>query len=271
MTTEKLDFYVKNNLNVIFKGKHGTGKTARVIDTFGRNELKWKYFSASTLDPWVDFVGVPREAKDANGNVYLDFVRPREFATDEVEAIFFDEYNRAAKKTKNAVMELIQFKSINGKKFNNLRIVWAAINPDEDDTFTYDVEKMDPAQLDRFHIQIDVPYQPDLDYFSNKYGKEVGEGACEWWNMQDDKVKNAVSPRRLDYAVMIYQKGGNLNDVLPNIVNTKELEKHIRSGSFMGSLKSALLGGKKKEEVKKLVNDENSFKDIQALFDRMKV
>lgn len=30
-------------------------------------------------------------------------------------------------------MELIQFKSINGKKFNNLKVIWAAINPDDGD------------------------------------------------------------------------------------------------------------------------------------------
>ena len=43
-----------------------------------------------------------------------------------------DEFSRAHKKVRNAVMELIQFKSINGRKFKNLKIVWAAINPDDD-------------------------------------------------------------------------------------------------------------------------------------------
>ena len=41
----------------------------------------------------------------------------------------FDELNRAKPKVRNAVMELIQFRSINGIKFNNLRMIWAAINP----------------------------------------------------------------------------------------------------------------------------------------------
>ncbi len=136
------DFWVQNNLNVLFRGKHGVGKTAVVINTFNRHKLKWKYFSASTLDPWVDFVGVPREATDENGNVYLDLLRPREFAADEVEAIMIDEYNRGAKKVKNAVMELLQFKSINGKKFNNLKMVWAAINPDDDADNSYEARKI---------------------------------------------------------------------------------------------------------------------------------
>lgn len=263
------DFWVENNLNVLFRGKHGVGKTAVVIDTFNRHGLKWKYFSASTLDPWVDFVGVPREATDSKGNVYLDLVRPKEFAADEVEAIMIDEYNRGAKKVKNAVMELLQFKSINGKKFKNLKMVWAAINPDDDADNSYDVDKMDPAQLDRFHVHIDVPYQPDLDYFVAKYGEEIGRGACEWWNGQKDDVKKAVSPRRLDYAVGIFGAGGELKDVLPPCVNIRELEKHIRTGSFLTGLKKRLKVGKK-DEVKKFVNDENTFKDISAMFDQIK-
>lgn len=263
------DFWVENKLNVLFRGKHGVGKTAVVIETFNRHKLRWKYFSASTLDPWVDFVGVPREATDEKGNVYLDLVRPKEFAADEVEAIMIDEYNRGAKKVKNAVMELLQFKSINGKRFNNLRMVWAAINPDDDADNSYDVDKMDPAQLDRFHVHVDVPYQPDLDFFVGKYGTEIGNGACEWWNGQKDDVKKIVSPRRLDYAVGIFGAGGDLKDVLPNGVNLKELEKRIRSGSFLSGLK-AKLGGGKKADVKAFVNDENTFKGIEALFDKMK-
>lgn len=236
------DFWVQNNLNVLFRGRHGVGKTAVVLETFNRHKLRWKYFSASTLDPWVDFVGVPKEMMGTDGVPYLDLVRPKAFAADEVEAIMIDEYNRGVKKVKNAVMELLQFKSINGKKFNNLRMVWAAINPDDEEG-TYDVERMDPAQLDRFHVHIDVPYQPDLTYFVGKYGKEVGEGVCEWWQKQDDKVKALVSPRRLDYATDIHRKGGALKDVLSQEVNLRELSKHITGGSFLGKLKQ-MAGGK---------------------------
>ena len=79
------------------------------------------------MHPWVDFIGVPKEKTDDNGNSYLDLVRPQEFQDDEVEAIFMDEFSSFThKKVRNAVMELIQFKSINGRKFKNLKIVWAS-------------------------------------------------------------------------------------------------------------------------------------------------
>jgi len=167
----KLKFWIDKNLNVLFVGKHGVGKTTTVLNAFNEAKLKWLYFSGSTLDPWVDFIGVPKEQKDENGNVYLDLVRPKHFQNDEVEAIFIDELNRSHKKVRNAVLELIQFKSINGKKFPHLRIVWAAINPDNEDEeeegneLKYDVEKLDPAIVDRFHIKVDVPYKPDASYF----------------------------------------------------------------------------------------------------------
>ena len=92
------DFWINNDLNVLLRGKHGVGKTAMVIDAFERNGLKYKYFSAATMDPWVDFIGVPKEKTNGNGESYLDLVRPKEFQDDEVEAIFMDEFSRAHKK-----------------------------------------------------------------------------------------------------------------------------------------------------------------------------
>ena len=162
MRKQKMDHWIETNRNVLFCGRHGVGKTACIIESFDRNNLNWKYFSAATMDPWVDFIGCPKE-KVEDGKSYLELIRPKEFQNDEIEAIFFDEYNRSHKKVRNAVMELIQFKSINGRKFENLRFIWAAINPEDEDE--YDVEALDPAQKDRFHVHVEVPYKPDLVYF----------------------------------------------------------------------------------------------------------
>ena len=239
MTPDKLDFWIRHNYNVLFKGKHGVGKTARIVDAFNKNNLKWKYFSASTLDPWVDFVGVPKEVTDANGKTYLDLVRPKHFAEDDVEAIFLDEYNRAPAKIRNATMELIQFKSINGKKFNNLRFVWVAVNPDEDEknpTAKYDVEIIDPAQKDRFEIQVDIPYKPDVNYFTSKYGSDIGKVATNWWNDLSEEDKNYVSPRRLDYVIQMYLNRGDLKDVVPARINTSKLVVELKNGTYRDQL-----------------------------------
>ena len=127
-----LDIWIENEWNVLFQGKHGVGKTATVMAAFNRHDLNWKYFSAATMDPWVDFIGIPKEKMDEDtGESHITLVQPK--GLREVEALFLDELNRAPKKVRNAVMELIQFRSINGIPFPNLKFIWAAINPDDEE------------------------------------------------------------------------------------------------------------------------------------------
>ena len=270
MTDNKLDFWISKNYNVLFKGKHGVGKTARILEAFKRNNLRFKYFSTSTLDPWVDFVGVPKEVKDANGNAYLDLVRPKCFADDDVEAIFLDEYNRSQPKVRNATMELLQFKSINGRKFNNLKIIWAAVNPDKeegDESATYDVDVIDPAQMDRFEIQVDVPYKPDYGFFCKKYSADIAKVAIDWWHELNEEQKNTVSPRRLDYAMRMYMDGGDLRDILPKQVNTSKLVTELKNGSFRERMLEILKAKdttKAQEFISNKTNFENTIKYIET-------
>jgi MoxR-like ATPase len=302
--TAKLDFWVKHNKNVLFIGKHGVGKTAMVKDTFDRHKLNWRYFSASTMDPWVDFIGVPREKTedkipeqfeiirelasiDTNlayewvqsnwkmneqsarsivshalnrkqGLTYLDLVRPQTFAAGEVEALFFDEYNRSQKKVRNAVMELIQFKSINGMKFPNLRIVWAAINPDDDEDQTYDVERLDPAQADRYHVAVEVPYKPNSDWFRQKYGQRTADAAIHWWEELPEEEKNRISPRRLQYALDVYQERGDIRDVLPFTANISKLTISLNTGPVTEKLEN-LMTSKDVVEARGFLANENNY------------
>lgn len=263
ITDAKLKFWIDNNLNVLFVGEHGVGKTARVKEAFDQAGLKWLYFSAATLDPWVDFIGIPKEAQDEKGNKYIELIRPKPFAEDQVEAIFLDEFNRSPKKVRNAVMELLQFKSINGKRFPSLRIVWAAINPDDvkiegSDEFEYDVEKLDPAQKDRFEIHVDVPFKPDKGYFLKKFGEDLAENGIDWWNDLDQKTRRSVSPRRLDYALNVYVKGGDIRDVLPANVNVSKLITELKNGSYVKLMKAVFAQGNV-EEGKKFMSVRNNY------------
>jgi hypothetical protein len=237
LNDKNLHLYAKNGVNVIFSGRHGVGKTeiikAIFNAQFGENtELKekWVYFSASTMDPWVDFIGVPKAVENKNGEQVLELIRPARFHDDSIEAIFFDEFNRAPAKVRNAVMELIQFKSINGRKFKNLKVVWAAINPHDEDG-TYDVDRLDPAQLDRFEVQIAVPYKVDTSYMKKKHGN-LSIPFVEWWNNLKPELKDLVSPRRLDKGIEIYKIGGNLLDVFPKDTNVTDLNTRIKNLSL---------------------------------------
>ena len=232
IATERLDFWFQNKRNVLFVGKHGVGKTSIVKVCFERNGLKhgdtYLYFSASTLDPWVDLIGVPFKKTNEDGTECLDLVRPAALANGKIEAIFFDEFNRSPKKVRNAVMELMQFKSINGLVFPNLKCVWAAINPDDDDT--YDVEKIDPAQKDRFHVIKEIEYKPDRNFFIARFGDDSGSAAIEWWNDLPEEEKNKVTPRRLEYALDEWEKGGLITDILPLSSGVNKLIQTLRNG-----------------------------------------
>jgi len=159
-------------------------------------------------------------------------------------------------------MELMQFKSINGHKFNNLKLVWAAINPPEedDDGMVYDVEEIDPAQLDRFHIFINLPYTVSKSYFKKKYGTDNGVAACDWWNSLTDGLKGTISPRRLDYAMDIWSKGGDLKDIFPKNVPTTELMKQLNDGPYNKRIKNILKGDMTNDEISKELADESLFK-----------
>ena len=255
LKAENLDFWIMHNLNVLMEGKHGVGKTTQIIEAFERADIKWRYFSAATLDPWVDLIGVPKEVKDSQGRSYLDLIRPREFEYDEVEAIFFDEFNRSHKKVRNACMELIQFKSINGKKLNNLKIIWAAINPSNDED-AYDVEQLDDAQADRFQVHVQIPYKPSVAYFTKKYD-ENGRSATTWWAELPQAEKNKVSPRRLDYAMDVWKIGGDLAWVLPESSGIEKLQQTIKVGPISIKLEK-LFKAQDVNGTKKFFEDENT-------------
>lgn len=269
ISNDKLDSWISQKLNVLLIGKHGVGKTSIIRSAFDRHNLKYLYFSAPTMDPWVDFVGIPKEQKDENGNSFLSLVRPKELQNDEIDAVVFDEFNRAPKKVKNACMEFMQFKSINGKKFNNLKFVWAAINPDdEEDGANYDVEKMDAAQLDRFHVIKVLPYKPDLKYFADKYG-ENGKVAVSWWDRLAKESKNILSPRRLDYALSVFTNGGDVRDVLSSGINVSSLMQELKMGPINDIIAKLSVVGNP-DEIIKFIQDKNNFNSAKDIITKSK-
>lgn len=231
-----LEKYLDLELNVLFRGLHGVGKTEVIKDVMNaRYGNNWRYFSASTLDPWVDLIGTPRPVTK-DGKEFLDLIRPEFIVNGKVEAIYFDEFNRAPDKILNAAMELIQFKSINGFKLPHLKVVWAAINPEDDDD-TYSVNHLDPAHIDRFHVHYDVPYKIDEDYFRKKY-PDVASFFIQWWKNLPGDTQKKVSPRRLDYAANAFINGCRLEHFLPAESNIKLLRDSVGSSPFVDTLKS---------------------------------
>ena len=89
MNKHRLQQYLTLRYNVLFRGRHGIGKTAIIKDVFESAGIKWKYWSAATMDPWVDFIGVPKVINHPDYGEYLSLIQPLFMKLDEVEAFFF--------------------------------------------------------------------------------------------------------------------------------------------------------------------------------------
>ena len=206
--------YYQNGLNVLLISDHGVGKTALVTALADKLGISMKYFSAATMDPFTDLVGVPfpkevsveGEATASTGGTtrasetvrVLEMVRPRD--VDNAELIFFDELNRADPRVLAAVFELIQFRSINGEKLPKLKAVWAAINPPNSDK-EYEVETLDPALVDRFDVYEELKPKPSVKYMKQNMSVEVAEVLVDWWKNHEKGRRGEtsyISPRRLE-------------------------------------------------------------------------
>lgn len=223
-TVNDLKLYIELGKNILLRGKHGVGKTQMLMQACSElshpdgSPYKMIYFSASTLDPFTDLVGIPHVVT-VNGMKDLESVRPH--VIDEADVCFFDEVNRAEPKTTNALMEITQFQTINGQKLSKLKSIIAAMNPaDEGD---YQVSALDPAFADRFSIYIDMEPKPDWSYLTQSlsrpeddrgdYGfkkgdvKKVISGIRSWYkSLGNDLAANScyISPRRIEDIAHTY-------------------------------------------------------------------
>jgi hypothetical protein len=196
--------------NVLLEGPHGTGKSSLALGVAGKLGLRLKYFSAPTLDPFADLVGIPVPILDdgARRILYL-----RQEDVTQAEIIFFDELNRAHPKVLNTVFELIQFRSINGEKLPHLRSIIAVINPT---VSSYQVQELDPALIDRFHIHARLTAGPSRDWFAARFGSTLGNALVNWFEADlDDKQRELISNRRLEYVGLCRMEGIDLQYAFP--------------------------------------------------------
>lgn len=219
---DKLLTYAKSNLNVMIVGSHGIGKSLIVKSLSEQLGLRFKYYSSATLDPYSELIGVPVPDKETKT---LDFYRPKDL--DEAEFVFFDELNRVQNpRVLNAILEIVQFKSINGEKLKNLKMVWAACNPPGD----YQVEELDPALVDRFHIYINMKASINVEYLKTKMGEKVVKVVKDWWETDlSDEQRKIFTPRRVEYLGCMIQQDIPWRDCIPlgHVFPLSNLEKRI--------------------------------------------
>jgi len=255
--------YWKNGFNVLLIGPHGVGKTVLVKDLANEQGINVKYFSCSTLEPFTHFVGVPHPSIDTLGRDTIKLLRPRD--VDDAEMLFFDELNRADDTVLNAVLEIVQFGTINGEPLPKLRCVWAAINPPEGE---YHVHELDPALVDRFDIYEELKPKPNAKYLEGKIWEAVqksdssttyvstqaiAKALVQWFNEHDfpkDSPENYVSPRRLE----------KIGTVIAVLHSAAQVRKLLPPGSQLDAakLQDMLTKALKTEDAVRIVNNEGA-------------
>lgn len=240
--------YMENGFNMLLVGPHGTGKTESVMQIAEELGMKIKIFNCATLDPYTDLIGVPVPGQDDQGRDELKMVRPG--TLQDAEVIFFDEINRAPIATRNAVFEIIQFRSLNGEELPNLRCCWAAMNPAGDD---YDVEEIDPALIDRFDAYHHFKPKLSIPYMTKHMQKDTALALREWWeghNQEKRGPESYISPRRLTKLGVLFETMGSraVKQALP-------LGGQYDSGKLIALLEAAKKGELQKELKNQEAND----------------
>lgn len=112
--------------NCFVVGQRGSGKTAILNQVIEKGGYKKFFLNLSTLER-VDLSGFPDLTSSARKDEYVRYILPLIFkplleGNDPVVAVL-DEVDKADKEIHAPLLELVQFHSINGLKFKNLRSV----------------------------------------------------------------------------------------------------------------------------------------------------
>ena len=134
-------------LPVLLRGRHGIGKSQVVYQLAANAGLPVIERRASQMTEG-DLVGLP----SIEGN-RTTFNPPDWFkiACEEPVCLFLDEVDRATLEVRQGIFELTDSRKLNGHHLHEDTIIFAAINGGEHGE-SYQVNEMDPAELDRWSV-----------------------------------------------------------------------------------------------------------------------
>ncbi len=162
-------------LPVLLRGKHGIGKSQVIYQFANTVELPVVERRASQMTEG-DLLGIPsQESYDVNGQKASRF-RPFSWlvqACTEPVVLFFDEIDRAVLEVRQGIFELTDSRKLAGWTLHPDTIIFAAINGGAQESSSYQVGEMDPAELDRWSVFDVDPSHEDWKAWAK--GKVVSE------------------------------------------------------------------------------------------------
>ena len=129
---ELYQFAIASSSNALVFGPAGVGKTLIAMEICNSLGIKYRYLNLSVLES-PDLVGLPRT--ESGKTVYA----PPEFLPEfdpneevnEPMVLLVDELDKAKDEVESPMLELFQFRSINGKQFNIQSVIATGNLPDE--------------------------------------------------------------------------------------------------------------------------------------------
>ena len=190
---------------ILLRGRHGVGKSEVVYQIADNMNLPVVERRASQMTEG-DLLGMPSpELIEINGEQASQF-RPFSWfiqACTEPVVLFLDEVDRATTEVRQGIFELTDSRKLAGWALHKDTVVVAAVNGGEHGD-QYQVNEMDPAELDRYTVfDIEPTVEDWLDW-----AKENVDGVT--WDFinqnrnhlehQDDFEPNKVYPSRRSWA-----------------------------------------------------------------------
>ena len=214
-------------LPVLLRGRHGIGKSQVVYQLAAQMGLPVIERRASQMTEG-DLVGLP----SIDGN-RTSFNPPDWFkeACEEASVLFLDEVDRATLEVRQGIFELTDSRKLNGHYLHPETIVFAAINGGEHGE-QYQVNEMDPAELDRWSVW-DI--EPSVEDWLN-WGKEnVDSLVWDFINQNREHLehKGDIEPNKRYPSRRSWKR---LNDVLDgaNLLEEASPAMFTLAQSFVG-------------------------------------
>ena len=187
---------------VLLRGRHGIGKS-QVIYQFAESvELPVVERRASQMTEG-DLLGIPsQESYEVNGHQASKF-RPFSWlvqACTEPVVLFFDEIDRAVLEVRQGIFELTDSRKLAGWTLHPDTIIFAAINGGSQESSSYQVGEMDPAELDRWSVfDVEPSHEDWKSWADGKICREIIEfldREPKFLEFEDEHSPGTVYPSR---------------------------------------------------------------------------